>query len=68
MLIRVALLMASLAVPAVPAAADQRIRTLFYDPQAIVTIAGRPNIQATIAFAPDEHIALVGVLASGGRV
>lgn len=51
------LLVLSLALAAVPAAAqDQRIITRFYDPGRIVTLAARSGIQSTIAFGDDERI------------
>ncbi|MEO7787689.1 MAG: TrbG/VirB9 family P-type conjugative transfer protein [Sphingomicrobium sp.] len=42
-------------------AADERIRTLRYDPNQIVSVAGRAGIQSTIEFGPDEHIESVAV-------
>ncbi|MBV8907642.1 MAG: TrbG/VirB9 family P-type conjugative transfer protein [Sphingomonas sp.] len=46
----------------VPAqAADNRIRTLAYDPEAIVKILGKAGIQSTIEFAADERIENVAV-------
>jgi len=46
----------------VPAqAADNRIRTLAYDPEAIVKILGKAGIQSTIEFADDERIENVAV-------
>ena len=47
---------------AIPAqATDNRIRTLRYDPDKIVTVPGRPTIQSTIEFNADEHIESVAV-------
>jgi type IV secretion system protein VirB9 len=60
-MIRPALTMALL-IAATPApAADDRIRTLFYDPAAVITVAGRTGIQSTIEFGPDERIENVAV-------
>lgn len=42
-------------------AADNRIRTLAYDPEAIVKILGKAGIQSTIEFADDERIENVAV-------
>ena len=42
-------------------AADNRIRTLAYDSNEIVRILGKPGIQSTIEFAPDERIENVAV-------
>jgi type IV secretion system protein VirB9 len=42
-------------------AADNRIRTLAYDPDAIVKILGKAGIQSTIEFAADERIENVAV-------
>src|SRR3954452_686592 len=42
-------------------AADNRIRTLAYEPDAIVKILGKAGIQSTIEFAPDERIENVAV-------
>jgi type IV secretion system protein VirB9 len=43
------------------AAADNRIRTLAYDPNEIVRILGKAGIQSTIEFADDERIENVAV-------
>jgi len=43
------------------ASEDARIRTLFYDPAAIVPIHGRSGIQSTIEFAPDERIENIAI-------
>ncbi|HEV2593832.1 MAG TPA: TrbG/VirB9 family P-type conjugative transfer protein [Sphingomicrobium sp.] len=43
------------------AASDGRIRTLAYNPDQIVRILGKPGIQSTIEFAPDERIENVAV-------
>lgn len=50
-----------LASSAAVAASDSRIRTLAYNPDQIVRILGRPGIQSTIEFAPDERIENVAV-------
>jgi type IV secretion system protein VirB9 len=42
-------------------AADNRIRSQAYDPNAIVKILGKAGIQSTIEFAPDERIENVAV-------
>jgi type IV secretion system protein VirB9 len=42
-------------------AADNRIRSLAYDPNEIVRILGKPGIQSTIEFAPEERIENVAV-------
>ena len=42
-------------------ATDNRIRTLAYDPDAIVKILGKAGIQSTIEFADDERIENVAV-------
>jgi type IV secretion system protein VirB9 len=42
-------------------AADNRIRSLAYDSNEIVRILGKPGIQSTIEFAPDERIENVAV-------
>src|SRR4051812_3441631 len=42
-------------------AADNRIRTLAYEPDAIVKILGKAGIQSTIEFADDERIENVAV-------
>lgn len=42
-------------------AADTRIKTVQYDPEAIVRIAGHSGIQSTIHFGPDERIENVAV-------
>ena len=42
-------------------ATDNRIRTLRYDPNQIVTIPGKSGIQSTIEFGSDEHIESVAV-------
>ena len=42
-------------------AADNRIRTQAYDPNAIVKILGKAGIQSTIEFADDERIENVAV-------
>jgi type IV secretion system protein VirB9 len=45
----------------VSAAADNRIRSLAYNPDQIVRILGKAGIQSTIEFAPDERIENVAV-------
>jgi type IV secretion system protein VirB9 len=45
----------------VSAAADNRIRTMAYDPDQIVRILGKAGIQSTIEFASDERIENVAV-------
>lgn len=42
-------------------AEDKRIRTLAYDPQAIIQIVGREGIQSTVEFGDDERIENVAV-------
>ncbi len=42
-------------------AADDRLRSVFYDPERVIRIAGRPNIQSTIEFGPDERIENIAV-------
>jgi type IV secretion system protein VirB9 len=46
---------------AASATADNRIRSMAYDPDRIVQILGRAGIQSTIEFAPDERIENVAV-------
>jgi type IV secretion system protein VirB9 len=46
---------------AVPAHADPRIATHFYQSSEVVTIHGRSDTQSTIAFAPDERIENIAV-------
>jgi type IV secretion system protein VirB9 len=41
--------------------ADYRIRTQPYDAEQIVRVSGRPGIQSTIEFAPDERIENIAV-------
>ncbi|WP_343061156.1 TrbG/VirB9 family P-type conjugative transfer protein [Novosphingobium flavum] len=58
-------LLALLALPALqtgPAlAADARLEHRLYDPEAVVRLEGRAGVQATIAFAEDEHIENVAI-------
>jgi type IV secretion system protein VirB9 len=55
-------LAAMFACAAIPAhATDNRIRTLRYDSNQIVTVPGRWSIQSTIEFNSDEHIESVAV-------
>jgi type IV secretion system protein VirB9 len=42
-------------------AADARLASRLYDPEAIVRIEGQAGVQATIAFAEDEHIENVAI-------
>ena len=53
--------LAVLGCTAASAAADNRIRSLAYDPDKIVQILGKAGIQSTIEFAPDERIENVAV-------
>ena len=53
--------LALLACSAAAQAADNRIRTLPYEPDAIVKILGKAGIQSTIEFADDERIENVAV-------
>ena len=46
---------------ALPAQADPRIATRFYQPSSVVTLHGRAGIQTTIAFADDERIENIAV-------
>ncbi|MFM7349940.1 MAG: TrbG/VirB9 family P-type conjugative transfer protein [Erythrobacter sp.] len=46
---------------AVPAAADNRLKTLVYDDAAVVRVDGRVKVQTTIKFAPDEVIENVAI-------
>lgn len=52
-------LVLALAAPAL--ADDPRLVERLYDPSQVVRIDGRPNVQATIAFAEDEHIENVAI-------
>lgn len=59
---RVLLTAALLATAASPAlAADARLVERLYDPDTVVRIEGRPNVQATIRFENDEHIENVAI-------
>jgi type IV secretion system protein VirB9 len=53
--------LAVLGCTAASAAADNRIRSLAYDPDRIVQILGKPGIQSTIQFGEDERIENVAV-------
>ena len=53
--------LAVLGCSAAGAAADNRIRSLAYDPNHIVQILGKPGIQSTIEFGDDERIENVAV-------
>lgn len=46
-------------------AGDPRLVTHRFNPNEVVTIHGRPDIQATITFEPDEHIENVAIGDSG---
>jgi type IV secretion system protein VirB9 len=61
MIARSAIGMLLLALSAHASAADQRVRTLAYDPDQIITVAGRPGIQSTIEFRSDERIENIAV-------
>jgi len=55
-------LLLALALMAAPACAkDARLESRLYDPDAVVRIEGRAGVQATISFAPDEHIENVAI-------
>jgi type IV secretion system protein VirB9 len=59
---RALLLAALLAATAAPAAAnDPRLVEHLYNPDEVVRVEGRPNVQATIRFADDEHIENVAI-------
>jgi type IV secretion system protein VirB9 len=61
-MIRVAIPALALAALAAPALADDpRLVERLYDPAQVVRIEGRTNVQATIAFAEDEHIENVAI-------
>jgi type IV secretion system protein VirB9 len=61
-MIRVALPALALMALASPALAeDPRLVERLYDPAEVVRIDGKPNVQATIAFAEDEHIENVAI-------
>lgn len=60
-LIPILALLSSLALATPALATDGRLATRLYDPEAVVQIAGRAGVQATIAFAPDEHIENVAI-------
>jgi len=56
------LLAAALLASAAPALADDpRLVERLYDPAEVVRIEGRPNVQAAIRFAEDEHIENVAI-------
>jgi len=61
MIARSAFGMLLLAVSVHASAADKRVRTLAYDPDQIITVAGRPGIQSTIEFRSDERIENIAV-------
>ena len=42
-------------------ARDARLEARLYDPEAVVRVDGRPGVQATIAFGPDERIENVAI-------
>ncbi len=52
---------ALLALPGIASARDSRLATRMYNPEDVVRIEGRINVQATIAFAEDEHIENVAI-------
>ncbi|MEO9462280.1 MAG: TrbG/VirB9 family P-type conjugative transfer protein [Marinomonas sp.] len=56
-----ALTAAILGASAMPALADARLQTRFYNPNEVVTIRGRTKVQATIQFGDDERIENVAV-------
>jgi type IV secretion system protein VirB9 len=61
-MIRAVLPVAALVALAAPALADDpRLVETRYDPAKVVRIEGRTNVQATIAFAEDEHIENVAI-------
>jgi type IV secretion system protein VirB9 len=61
-MIRALLVAALLAATAAPAAAnDPRLVEHLYNPDEVVRVEGRPNVQATIRFADDEHIENVAI-------
>ena len=53
--------LAVLGCTAASAAADNRIRSMAYDPDQIVRILGKAGIQSTIEFGADERIENVAV-------
>jgi len=55
------IVLAALMAAAPAAARDARLETRLYDGDAVVRLEGRAGVQATIAFAPDEHIENVAV-------
>lgn len=56
-----ALLAASTALVAPAFAEDARLVERLYDPDEVVTVQGRANVQATIKFGEDEHIENVAI-------
>jgi type IV secretion system protein VirB9 len=60
-MIRAVLLAALALLLGTPAAADNRLKTLFYDPGAVVRVDGRVKVQTTIRFGPDEVIENVAI-------
>ena len=61
-----AVLLAALSLAlAAPAAADNRLRTLVYQSNAVVRIEGKVKVQTTIMFGPDEVIENVAIGDSG---
>ena len=50
-----------LALPALASARDARLATRLYNPEEVVRIEGRVNVQAIVAFAEDEHIENVAI-------
>jgi type IV secretion system protein VirB9 len=61
MIARSAIGMLLLLGPMHASAADQRVRTPAYDPDQVIAVAGRPGIQTTIEFRPDERIENIAV-------
>src|SRR5687768_11873061 len=56
------LIVAALLASGAPALADDpRLVERLYDPAEVVRIEGRPNVQAAIRFAEDEHIENVAI-------
>ena len=56
-----AALLAATALAAPAQAGDPRLVERLYDPSEVVRIEGKPNVQATIKFAEDEHIENVAI-------
>ena len=60
-MIRSSILALVLLAGAAPAAADERLSSRLYSAQDVVRVDGRAGVQATIAFAEDEHIENVAI-------